>query len=103
MRLVCFPFTSAASSGLGLSGRVDGVVFVEEELAGGCCGVVDESCAIAGIARATVKSITITDGHSGGIQLSRGKFNTPEIVKDLPAIGWLLSTDSLTFREVVGC
>lgn len=47
MRLVCFPFASAANSGFRFWGRVDVVVFVEEELAGGGGLTVGVCCATA--------------------------------------------------------
>lgn len=59
MRLVCFPVTSAASSGLGLSGSVDVLGLTEEEPVAGGGVVLGVSCAIAGngsaIARKTAQ------------------------------------------------
>lgn len=116
MRLVCFPFTSAADSGLGFSGRVDVPLVVDGELAAGGGVVLGVSCAVTGIASAIARKTSQhpyrvffariigpifdaagngvvrcgdetrkldtdardSDGHRGGIKLSRGKFNAPE-------------------------
>jgi hypothetical protein len=50
MRLVCFPFASAANSGFGFRGRVDGVVLIEGELGAGGGVVGGVCCATIGIA-----------------------------------------------------
>jgi hypothetical protein len=56
IRLVCFPVVSAADSGLRLSGRVDVLLVVSEELVMGGGVVLGASCAMAGMANAIAKN-----------------------------------------------